>query len=171
MRIQGMKTDAKQTEHLRKLLESFSTAMLVTRRSSDSLHARPMAVAGVDGSLNLWFVSGEDTVKIQEISHDTRASVICQKGDSTFLSLSGKASLVRDRSRIDELWKESFRVWFPDGKDDPNLILIEFRPERAEYWDPSGFSRIAYLWEAARAYVTGTTPEIDEDTHAVVNLR
>lgn len=166
-----MKTESNQTQHVRELMRSFSTAMLVTHGYEDTLHARPMAVAGIGESLELWFVSGEDSVKVQEIEHDTRAHVVCQKDHSAYLSMSGTATLVHDRARVEELWKEAFRVWFPKGKDDPNLVLIRFRPERAEYWDNTGFNKIAYLWDAAKAYVTGIQPEVRNDAHGVVALR
>lgn len=165
-----MKTDSKQTKHLRELMGSFSTAMLITRTAEDGLHARPMAVADLDDSLDLWFVSGEG-VKVDEIVHDTRAHVVCQKDHSAYLSLSGTARVIRDRNKVEDLWKEAFRVWFPDGKDDPNLILIQFVPEKAEYWDNTGFNKMAYLWKSAKAYVTGKQPEISEEEHAVVTLR
>jgi general stress protein 26 len=164
-----MKTDSKQTKHLRDLMAGFSTAMLITRTVDDDLHARPMAVAGLDDSLDLWFVSGEG-VKVDEIVHDTRAHVVCQKDHSAYLSLSGTAKVIRDRNKVEDLWKESFRVWFPDGKDDPNLILIHFHPEKAEFWDNTGFNKIAYLWKSAKAYVTGKQPEVSEEEHGVVTL-
>jgi general stress protein 26 len=165
-----MKTATEQANHLRDLINGFSTAMLITHGADDDWHARPMAVAGVDERLGLWFVTNEDSVKIQEIVHDTRAHVVCQRDHSAYLSLSGVASLVRDRARVEKLWTESFRVWFPGGKDDPNLLLIQFQPSRAEYWDNTGFNRIAYLWDAAKAYMTGSKPEVREQAHGVVSL-
>lgn len=166
-----MNTDTKETKHLHDLMKGFSTAMLVTHGSDEELHARPMAVADVTDSLEIWFVTGQVSAKAQEIAHDTRAHVVCQKDHSAYLSISGTATLVEDRKKVDDIWKEAFRVWFPAGKDDPNLILIRFRPERAEYWDNTGLNKIAYLWDAAVAYVKGTEPTVRDDAHGVVTLR
>lgn len=165
-----MKTHREETAHVRELLNEFSTAMLITHGLERRLHARPMAIADIGENLELWFVSGEDSIKIHEIESDTRAHVVCQKDQSAHLSLSGTATVERDRARVEQLWKEAFRVWFPKGKDDPNLVLIRFTPEHAEFWDNTGFNKIAYLWDAARAYVTGTQPEVRDDAHGSVSL-
>ena len=164
-----MRTTTETTKRLIDLLKGFSTAMLITHGDKD-LHARPMAVADVTEDVEIWFVSGDDTAKIHEIVEDTRAHVVCQKDHSAYLSLSGTASVIKDRLRVGELWKEAFRVWFPDGKDDPNLVLIRFRPSKAEFWDNTGFNRIAYMWESAKAYVTGKPPTARAESHAVLNL-
>ena len=83
-----------------------------------------------------------------------------------------RAGLVRrDRAKIDEFWKEVYKVWFPKGKEDPELTLVAVEPSEGEYWDDEGFKRIKYLFEAAKAYATGTKPEIDEgEEHAKVRL-
>ena len=79
-------------------------------------------------------------------------------------------SLASLRDKVRELWDESYKVWFPGGVEDPDIELISVRPERGEYWDTTGGNRAKYLWEAAKAYVSGTTPEIDESQHGRVNL-
>lgn len=164
-----MRTTNEKTERLLDLLKGFSTAMLITHGGRD-LHARPMAIADVTDDLELWFVTNDDCAKVHEIVDDTRAHIVCQKEHSAYLSLSGTASVIKDRHRVDALWKEAFRVWFPEGKDDESLALIRFRPERAEYWDNTGFNKIAYLWESAKSYVTGKPPVLREEAYGVVNL-
>ena len=145
--------------------------MLVTHSALGGIHARPMEVAEVSDDCAVWFFSGKDTSKTHEIDQDREAVLIFQKDHSAYLTLAGRASLSTDRSRIDALWKETFKAWFPGGKDDPNLIVITFRPERAEYWDTTGSKKLSYLWQTATAYVTGTRPQIKEgEQHGVVTL-
>lgn len=165
-----MNSSESETEKIRALIKEFATAMLITH-GSDGLHARPMAIAEVADDCGLWFVTGKWSAKAGEVATDHEAHVVCQKDGFAYLSIGGTAKLVDDRAQIARLWKEPFRVWFPDGKDDPNLVLISFRSARAEYWDNSGFNKIAYLWEAARAYVLGDTPRMKEgEQHGVVSL-
>ena len=72
---------------------------------------------------------------------------------------------------MEELWREPFKAWFPKGKDDPELALVSVTPQDGEYWDTEGLKKIKYLFEAAKAYATGTTPHIDEgEQHAKVKL-
>ena len=151
-----------QTEHFLSLLKKLHTAMLVTHTGGHDLHARPMAIAQVEDDGRIWFISGADTAKVHEIEIDSQVQVIAQDGDSAFLSLSGRASLITDREKLAELWQEPFRVWFPGGKDDPDIELIAVQPEMGEFWDTTGTNRCRYLWEAAKAYVTGTTPDADD---------
>ena len=76
-----------------------------------------MAMAGVDEDSRVWFFTGVESGKVEEIVLDTHVAVVCQKDRDLYLSLSGKATLLRDRKKIDELWKEPFKTWFPGGKE------------------------------------------------------
>ena len=151
-----------QREHFHKLLQQFHTAMLVTHGGDDRLRARPMAIAKVEEDNRVWFITGAESGKTHEIESETRVHIVCQNDRSAYLSLSGHADLTRDRTKIAELWQEPFRVWFPGGKEDPNIELIVVRPEEGEFWDNEGFHKIKYLFETSKAYVTGTTPELDK---------
>ena len=48
-------------------------------------------------------------------------------------------------------------VWFPNGIDDPHLILIKSKIETAEYWDASN-NKMLQLFALAKAAVTGEQP-------------
>jgi general stress protein 26 len=152
------------------LLKQFSTAMLVTHESDGRLRARPMAIAQVEDSGKLWFLSGEDTAKVHEIIKDTRVHLTLQKDRAVYLSINGHATLIHDRSKVDELWNETFKVWFPDGKSDPSLVLISVEPEDAEYWDNQGWKKVKYLFQAAKAYLTHSTPEVEEQEHGMLRM-
>jgi general stress protein 26 len=45
-----------------------------------------------------------------------------------YVSVAGRAWLLRDRAKIDELWSPLYKAWFPDGKDDPELALLRSIP-------------------------------------------
>ena len=36
---------------------------------------------------------------------------------------------------IDKLWNKQVEAWFPGGKDDPNLALLRFDIDDAEFWE------------------------------------
>jgi general stress protein 26 len=154
------------------LLKRFDTAMLVTHTAAGGLRARPMAIARVEDTCRVWFFTSVASGKVHEIETDTHVNVVCQKERDIYLSLSGIATLRRDRAKIEELWQETYKVWFPGGKDDPELALVSVEPQDGEFWDEEGFKKIKYLFEAAKAYATGTTPQIAEgEQHAKVNLQ
>jgi general stress protein 26 len=164
--------DSDHVKHFHDLLARFDTAMLVTHTAGGDLRARPMAIALVEENCRVWFFTSVSSGKVHEIETDTHVNVVCQKERDIYLSLSGTATLRRDRAKIDELWKEVYKVWFPNGKDDPELALVSVEPEEGEYWDQEGFKKIKNLFEAARAYATRTTPHTaDAEQHAKVHLQ
>lgn len=151
-----------QIEKLREQWKGFQTVVLITQGEDGSGHARPMAVAHVDENCDLWFLTGEQSAKVREIEADTLAQVIGQDGWTHCVTTKGRATLVRDRALIRQMWKPAFKVWFPDGVEDPDLVLIHFTGERAEYWDSTGMHRFTYLYQTLKALLQGTTPEIKE---------
>ena len=153
-------------QHLQALLESFDTAMLITHHGHGD-HARPMVVAGVEGASTLWFVTSTTSPKADEIRQDTRVSATFQS-DKRFVALSGRGELVTDRAKIQELWKAGWRVWFPDGKDDPTLALIRVAVTDAEFWDNAGSNGIRYAFEAAKALLSRETPDEVDGEHGRV---
>jgi general stress protein 26 len=153
---------------LYELLKSFDKGILITRPGG-RLHGRPMALASVEDSGDLYFPTSLDSVKAKEIEADPAVMATFQSGYK-FVTLNGNASIVRDRALIDKLWHEAWRVWFPDGKDDPHLCLIRVDPTDGEFWDTSGTEAVKYAYRAAKAYVQGEQPEVDRNQNAKVRL-
>ncbi len=160
-----------QVEKLQGLLQDFSTVMLITMGGPAGCHARPMAVARVDKNADLWLFTSRDSAKVREIGADARVQVHGQAGWTNCVVLCGNATAVEDRALIRDIWKPAFKVWFPEGADDPNIVLIHVRGERAEYWDNTGANRFTYIYQSIKALVQGTTPEIEEgQQHGNVTL-
>ena len=160
-----------QNAKFRKLLAEFETAVLITHGGEDAFRARPMAIARVDENCDLWFITGRDSAKAHEIELDTWVQVICQKGWSSCVCISGYASLDSDRAKIEELWNPALKVWFPQGVDDPEIVLIRVVGELGEYWDNTGMNRITYAYRAIKALMTGTALEVKEgDQHGRMRL-
>lgn len=166
--------ETNETRKFCDLLGKFDTGMLITHAGNNNLHGRPMAVAQLEEfpqGCDLWFVTSYDTPKMDEIRSNSQVLVTFQNRNDQFLSLSGRAELVRDRQKVDELWQEPFKVWFPEGKDDPNLVLIQVHASQGEYWDNGGLNKISFLFEAMKAYTTGDTPNVKEGAqHGKVQL-
>lgn len=162
--------ESTELSKLHSLLKHFSTAMLVTHGRAGSLRARPMELAEVEPSCRLWFITDDASAKTYEIEKDTNVLIVCQDKETCHLSMNGTAHLEKDRAQIDRLWKESFKVWFPGGKEDPSIVLIAVDPVDGEYWDHRGVQGIKYLIKAAGAYLGGKPPKIDQEEHGRVIL-
>ena len=108
---------------------------------------------------------------VHEIGDNAHVAVVCQQERSAYLSISGAGMIVHEPSRVRQLWREPFRVWFPGGPEDPDLRLLVVEPLVAEYWDNRGTNGLEYMFEAAKAYVSGTRPDVDGgDQHGRVPL-
>lgn len=150
------------------ILDSFDHAMLVTQRDSE-LRSRPMAIADRTRDGRVWFITSVDSAKLQEITDFPDVNVAMQAG-STFLSISGTVRATRNPDRINELWNDIQELWFPKGRNDPTLILLEVVPMMAEYWDRSGVEAVKFMFDAAKAKATGRTLGNDEGKHAKVRF-
>jgi general stress protein 26 len=162
---------AETEKHLYDLVKHFGTALVITRRSDGEVHARPMAVAQLQAGLDAYFTTSIDSPKVAEIEADPRVAIAFQRTSEDAV-VYGKATIVRDRALIHKLWSESWRLWFPGGKDDPSICLIRVDAEKGEYWDRSGAEGIKFLFEAGKSILQGRKPNVDNDPkqHARVRL-
>jgi general stress protein 26 len=144
-------------DHLLTVLKGFDTAMLATRTGDGALRARPMALAEVTDGGRVHVAAGLNDPKVAEIEADPHVGLFMQS-KTQWVSISGRAHVVRDRALIEKLWSEAWRVWNPGGKDDPNLCLLAIEPTGGEFWDAAGIHGVRFLLEAVKAYVGGTTP-------------
>ena len=139
-------------QHFFEVLKDFDTAVLVTL-GEERMHGRPMSVAGRDDDGTLWFVTSIQSPKVAEIAADRHALVVMQSSNR-FIVIEGRAAVVRDRAKLEELWSEAQRIWF-EGKDDPDIALVRFSPVEAEYWDNAGVQGLAFAFEALKAIASG----------------
>ncbi len=122
---------------IKELVEKAETCFFCTATTSaGSSGARPMSVQQVDDAGNLWFLSADDSHKNQELATDSAVQLFFQgSAHSDFLTLSGNASISRDREKIKELWEPIVKTWFTEGVDDPRITAIKFVPANGYYWD------------------------------------
>ncbi len=156
-------------DRLISLIKSFNTAMLVTQHGVDELTSRPMAIAQVDDDGQLWFVTNRKSGKISEIQDNPNVLITFQS-EKQYVSLSGNARVVDDRAKIKSLWSSYWRIWFPGGKDDPDIVLVHFCPAGGEYWDQGGLDGVKYIANVGMALLQGETPKSDESVNAKVSL-
>lgn len=149
---------------LRELVKDIDFCMLTTVDEGGDLHSRPMSSNGdIDTNGNIWFFTNASSHKVSEIRKLPKVNVSFADPDSQrYVSVSGKAELVRDQEKIEELWRPEFKMWFPEGKDDPEVALLRIDLEKAEYWD-SPSSTIGYALSFVSSLVTGKEPDMGEN--------
>lgn len=154
------RNDAEAREKVFELIKDVRVAMMVTHTANGALAARPMSAANLkEFSGDLWFFTDLASPKVAEIEANPQVLLsYSEPGDQNYISVVGKAEINRDRAKIEEYWSEMIRVWFPKGKDDPNLGMIRVTVETAEYWD-SPASTVVFLYGYAKARLTGEAPK------------
>jgi general stress protein 26 len=170
-RSRGSEDDTTKTpQDIVSLARSFDTAMFVTHGNDGGSRARPMSVAQVEDDASVWFVTSATNDLVAELKRDPRALIVMQ-GRMAYLCIEGRATTHHDRAKIAQLWSEPMRVWFTD-ENDPNILLVEFRPNAAEYWDMAGTQGIKLAFRAAKAALTGEPMRKDQanENHGKVRL-
>jgi general stress protein 26 len=140
---------------LAELITEIDFAMLTTVAEDGTLHSRPMSTQRTEFDGDLWFFTRASAPKVGEIEHEHQVNVAYAKPEAqTYVSVSGRATVVRDRAKIGELWSPELKAWFPAGPDDPDIALLRVAVERAEYWD-SPSSAVSHAVSFVKALVTG----------------
>ena len=140
---------------IKELTKNVKIAMLTTVAEDGSLHARPMATESADFDGTLWFVTRIESGKVSEIRDDSHVLVSYeQPSDGLYLSLQGRAGIVRDRAIIKQHWYKGADGWFKDGSDDEAAALIQVKVTGGEYWEQSS-TGIVRLGKLALASVLG----------------
>lgn len=142
-------------QKLASLIKDVKICMMTTVDTDGHLHSRPMATQQVEFDGDLWFFTGKSTCKASEVKYDSHVNVsFADNSGHKYVSVSGRAILVTDRAKAEELWNPVYKAWFPKGIDDPDLTLLKVEVTRAEYWDsPNG--AVTYLIGLAKALATG----------------
>lgn len=157
-----------QLKKVKDLIEDINVNIFITRHEGNQLRGRPMSTASVEDDCSLWFFTNEYSGKVDEISHNSEVYLTyASQGSSKYLVLQGKAELSDDRKKMEELWSPVMKVWFPEGLDDPKILLIKVTPTEAEYWE-SASNKVMMYFGMAKALLTGE--EYKEGKHDKVNL-
>jgi general stress protein 26 len=122
-------------EALGKRIQDIRSAMLTTLDENGQPWSRPMITREMDEEGNLWFFTKRDSTKARDISTNSTVNVAYAKpDDALYVSVTGQAEIVDNMAKKKQLWNPLVKAWFPDGLDDPDLVLLKVTPERAEYW-------------------------------------
>jgi len=152
------------------IIEQVGVGMLTTGFSG-GLRARPIEPR-VDRDAGLIrIVTDARGLKDDEIGRNPDiALTVISPSDKAYLSITGRAVVIRDRAVAAWIWHRSDDVWWPGGPDDANVRVIVLTPSRAELWDGPSSSAVA-AFEMAKARMTGEQPNLGENRKKTVKLR
>jgi general stress protein 26 len=130
------KKNASAMKKVAKLMRDLDFCMMTTHAKRGGLRARPMSNnREVEFDGDVWFFSGADSRKIREIEATPRVHLAYVDLEGRrFLSLAGRAKIVRNVEKKRELWLEELKQWFDDGPDSDAIVLIKVTPTTVAYW-------------------------------------
>jgi protease I len=155
---------------LGELLKDLGVAMLTTVDADGTLHSRPMVTQLGKADCTLWSFTAVDSGKSHEVAAESAVNLsYADPKSSRYVSVSGRAQVVRDRKKMEELWSPLVKAWFPKGLDDPDLGLLRVQIQGAEYWDAPAGKTVALLG-IARSLLTGRPYEGEGAQHEKIEL-
>jgi general stress protein 26 len=161
-------SDKKAVNKLKELISSAKICMFETVLPSPPFNLRPMSPVETDNEGNIWFFSDKTSNKNKEITANPHVQLsFSNMNSSEFLSVYGKAEIIMDKKKFEELWSPIVKVWFKEGKDDPNLSLIKITPRHSYYWDTK-HNRMVALLKMAAALASGKT--LDDGVEGRLNI-
>lgn len=143
-------------------VDRIRTGMLTTF-SGEIIRGRPMTAIPRWEQNTIWFFADRAAHAEADIHRDPRACVaFADPRDQTYVSLTGKVSLHKDEDLKKDLWNIAVDVYFPNGPEDPDVVLIGFEPEEGEYWD-SPSNPILLAVKFVQAKLTNERPDLGEN--------
>jgi general stress protein 26 len=116
--------------------------MLSTRTQAGGIAARPMSNnREVDYDGDSYFFACDSAHSIGEIDADPNVGLTYHGKDhllgrpGIFISIEGKAELIREKGQFEEHWTKGLERWFKEGTDTPGLVLIKVHASKLHYWD------------------------------------
>jgi len=123
---------------LNELLQDVNFGMLTTVEQDGNLRSRPMTSQQIAFDGDLWFFTKLGSSLVDDIRANPHVNVaLAAPNKNRYVSASGEAKIVQDHWRMEELWNPSYKTWFPQGLDEPELVLLRVIVCHAEFWDPS----------------------------------
>ncbi len=149
-------THKEAIDKLKDLVKDIMVCLFCTDlKTDDGSTCRPMSAIKVCDQGNIWFFSEKSSDKNKAIAADKNVQLFfSHPAKSSYLVVNGEATIISDKAKIEELWTPVAKIWFKEGKEDPNISIIKVTPATAYYWDTDGNSMINFLKMAA-SVVTG----------------
>ncbi len=120
---------------IRKKMQMSSFCMMTAQTGRGSFNSQPMSNNGdVEYDGNSYFFSYENSKKIKELTENAQVQLNFNGPDDLYISVSGKAKLIRTRSKMQDHWQDSLKQWFEQGLETPGIVMIHVVARTIKYW-------------------------------------
>ena len=142
-----------QMDKIQAMVNDVKYTMMTTITDKNCLHSCPMNTTETSiGAKEIWFIGHKPSETVSNIKNNPEVNLAyTSEDDKNYLSIAGKAELVDDKEKLDELWSIFYNAYFEHGKEDPSVQLIKVVPHGAEYWANGNAIASAFKVTAAAA--------------------
>ncbi|UYQ78887.1 pyridoxamine 5'-phosphate oxidase family protein [Glutamicibacter sp. JL.03c] len=141
------------------IIKDLRIAMVATQ-SEQGLVSRPLTLIEATDEGDLWFFSTADSDVVREIQAHGQVNAAFS-GSKRWVSVAGRASVVRDAEKKQQLWSSAVEMFTSEGPDSPQIVLLHVDATSAEYWEnPGGAASLVAGW--VKQKLTGKPAEPGE---------
>lgn len=120
-------------EVARSTMLAAENCFLITLDALGHPQARLIEPFDPEPDMKVWMATNPKTRKVHELYRDSRATLAYYDHKGTgYVALIGQARLVNDPNERRRRWKEHWRLFYPEGAEGNDYILIEFTPSHIE---------------------------------------
>ena len=113
----------------REIMKTARYCALITLDSTGRPHARTMDPFSPDEDMVVWLATNPKSRKVREIRRNQRVTLYYfVRDDQAYVTISGRARIVRDPKEKAKHWKDEWKDFYPDRQ----YLLIAVAPERLE---------------------------------------
>ena len=121
---------------LSRLMRKIDFCMMVTQSARSGMNSRPMSNnRDVKFNGDVFFFTDGKTQKVRDIQSNPNVSLNFEDGKGLFISVKGKAKLIKDKETFADHWVKDLGMWFKKGIDTPGLTLIHVKGSKLRYWN------------------------------------
>lgn len=147
-----MTSSDSERRRVRALIQRAGVAMLITIDEHAAPIGRPMLPLFLHNDPCIYFLTHQNSRKVNQIAARPQVALTLNSAGCQLVVV-GTAAALRDPDLIRQLWRPTYRAWFPDGRGDREAAALRMSVSRVDYWEPPP-SRVIRLVQAVKAIIT-----------------
>ena len=125
----------KSLKEISKAMRKLDICMMSTVAGNE-LDSRPMSNnREVDYNGNSYFFTEGKSRLVKELTRNSNVNLAYNGKNHLYISVLGKAKLVKSMEAMAEHWSKDLDLWFKDGIQTPGLTMIHVKAKKIRYWD------------------------------------
>lgn len=146
----------------KQLLEHLKDARCVMLGTpNQDTHMQPMSPQVCTDDEAIFFFSDKTSGLGQAVLEKPGFVHMCHIEDDYQACVKGYLITHDDPETINRFWSPIVNAWYPEGRSDPNLMMLKFVPHEASIW-ASDKNILSFVYEIAKANLKEEIPDLGD---------